>query len=247
MVVEVERELVAAYLAARTAGDNALVKCCFASGVRGEVSSPAYAPDVGADSESSAVDELDRMVNHKDTSIEQARLLRLYLAIKGHANSQFVEAVNFRNGRNITKDPEIARYWMEKAALNGHVGAQNDLGVMYARGFGGEKDPEKAVFWYMKSAEGGDITAKANLGRNLVTGFGVRRNYVKAARLLKESISVDPYDAWDHLMLARCYEHGVGGRNGRRLAVHHYQEAADFGSIEARYALRRLKVPSMRS
>ena len=99
----------------------------------------------------------------------------------------------------------------------------------------------------MKSAEGGDITAKANLGRNLVTGFGVRRNYIKAARLLKESISVDPYDAWDHLMLARCYEHGVAGRNGRRLAVHHYQEAADFGSTEARYALRRLKVPSLRS
>ena len=34
---------------------------------------------------------------------------------------------------------------------------------------------------------------------------------------------------------------GVGGRNGRRLALFHYQEASDFGSIEARRALRRMK------
>lgn len=241
MVVEIERELVAAFVAARAAGDATLEKCCFISGVRGEVSSPAYAPDVEADSEAEAIAELDRMVNYKDTSIGHARLIRLYLALKGHANSQFIEAVNFRDGRNIMQNHEIARYWMEKAAENGSVGAQNDLGVMYARGVGGEKNDEKAVFWYMKSAESGDITAKANLGRNLAGGVGVKRNYVRAARLLKESLSVDPYDAYDHLMLARCYEHGVAGRNGRRLAIRHYQEAADFGSFEARIALRRLK------
>ena len=247
MVVEIEKELVAAFAAARAAGDETLVKCCLASGVRSEVSSPAYAPDVKVDCKDDVVAELDRMVNYRDTSIEHARLIRLYLALKGHPDSQFIEAVNFRNGRNIVQDHAIARYWMEKAAENGCIGAQNDLGVMYAGGIGGEKNDEKAVFWYMKSAEGGDVTAKANLGRNLVQGRGVKRNYIKAARLLKESLRVDPYDAWDHLMLARCYEHGVAGRNGRRLAVHHYQEAADFGSTEARYALRRLKVPSLRS
>ena len=38
----------------------------------------------------------------------------------------------------------------------------------------------------------------------------------------------------------QTWEHGVGGRSARRLALHHYQEASDFGSAEAREALRRL-------
>lgn len=41
--------------------------------------------------------------------------------------------------------------------------------------------------------------------------------------------------------LAECYEHGVGGRSGRRLALFHYQEAADFGSKRARETLKHIE------
>ena len=34
---------------------------------------------------------------------------------------------------------------------------------------------------------------------------------------------------------------GAGGRNGRRLALLHYQEAADFGSKKAREGIKRLE------
>ena len=68
----------------------------------------------------------------------------------------------------------------------------------------------------------------------------VRKNYLKAARLLKEYLKTSPYDAKSHRQLAECYEHGAGGRHGLRLAIRHYQEASDFGSLEARAALRRL-------
>ena len=241
MVIEIEKELVAARAIASASGDKMFVLSCVLSGVFSEVSSSPYAPDVKVDSEEEVVDGLLRILYDKDTSIRHSRLIRLYLAMNGHAHSQFMEAVNFRDGRDIAHNDEVARYWMEKAAENGSAGAQNDLGVMCSNGIGGEADQEKAVYWYMKSAESGDVIAKGNLGQNLAQGIGIKRNYMRAAQLLKENLSVNPYNAWNHLLLAKCYEHGVGGHSGGRLAMYHYQEASDFGSPLARAALRRLK------
>lgn len=240
MVIEIEKELVAALKEARISGDELLVKCCELSGVKSECGSPAYAPDVDGDSEEARTQELDRMVNDTKVSIERARLLRLYLAVKGHLWSQYLEGYNFHFGRNIPRDYVVARYWYTRAAEQGHSWAQNNLGVLYSDGLGVEADQEKAVYWYMKSAEGGDDTAKGNLGEHLAEGTGAKRCYQKAARLLKEYLKTQPFSAKHHRLLAECYEHGVGGRSGKRLAVFHYQEASDFGSDKARKALRRL-------
>ena len=241
MVIEVEKELVAALKAARESGDEVLVRCCELTGVKQEVPPGAYSPDVEGDSEEARMREMDRMVNDTSITIARARLLRLYLAMKGHLWSQYREGYNFHFGCNVTRDYVVARYWYTKAAERGNSWAQNNLGVMYDDGLGGEADHEKAVYWYMKSAEKGDETAKGNLGEHLVKGIGAKRSYRKAARLLKDHLKSSPYSAKHHLLLAECYEHGVGGRNGRRLALFHYQEASDFGSIEARRALRRMK------
>ena len=241
MVIEVEKELVAALKSARELGDAVFVRCCVLSGVKQEVPPGAYAPDVVGDSEEARMREMDRMVNDTDITIDQARLLRLYLALKGHLWSQYREGYNFQFGCSVTRDYRVARYWYTKAAERGNSWAQNNLGVMYADGLGGEEDQEKAVYWYMKSAEKGDETAKGNLGEHLVKGTGAKRSYQKAAKLLKEYLKSSPYSAKHHLLLAECYEHGVGGRNGRRFALFHYQEASDFGSIAARKALRRMQ------
>ena len=239
MVIEIEKELAVALAEARAAGDVALVKSCELSAILG--SAESYAVTVDGDSLEAAFPELDRMVNDRNAvPIGRARQIRLYLAWKGHLESQFQEGENFRCGRNIIQDYAIARYWLTKAAERGHSSAQNNLGVMYADGFGGEVDLEKAVYWYMRSAASGDYVAKSNLAMHLAEGRGTRRNYVRAARLFKESLKCDPYNARDHRLLAECYEHGVGGRNGLRLAIYHYQEASDFGSLKARAALRRL-------
>ena len=241
MVIEVEKELVAALKFARESGDEVLIRCCELTGVKQEVPPGAYSPDVEGDSEEARMREMDRMVNDTSITIARARLLRLYLAMKGHLWSQYREGYNFHFGCNVTRDYVVARYWYTKAAERGNSWAQNNLGVMYDDGLGGEADQEKAVYWYMKSAEKGDETAKGNLGEHLVKGIGAKRSYRKAARLLKDHLKSSPYSAKHHLLLAECYEHGVGGRNGRRLALFHYQEASDFGSIEARRALRRMK------
>ncbi len=239
MVFKIEDELDAALKGARASGDAALARSCELSAVPDSLGS--YSVETKADSLDAAFEELDRMVNDTDVPIERARQLRLYLAWKGHLQSQYLEGYNFHFGRNIQQDHVLARYWYTKAAERGDSCAQNNLGVLFADGLGGDVDHEKAVYWYMRSVECGDIVAKGNLGGHLADGTGVRRNYRRAASLLKEYLKSYPYSAKDHLRLARCYEHGVAGRNGRRLAMLHYQEAADFGSAEARTALRRLK------
>ena len=238
MLIEIERELAEAMKEAKASGDIMLAKTCIRS--RPDGSTGTYSVDVQADSPDAAFAELDRMVNSPNVPIERARQIRLYLAWKGHVESQFMEGENFRTGRNIAQDNALARYWLLKAAEGGHSSAQNNLGVMYAEGQGGPVDYERAVYWYMKSAAAGVAVAMSNLSINLMAGTGAKRSYSRAARLLKESLKSNPYSARNHRLLAECYEHGVGGRNGLRLAMRHYQEASDFGSLEARAALRRL-------
>jgi len=238
MLIEIERELAEAMKEAKESGDVMLARSCIRS--RADGSTGTYSVDLKADSPEAAFAELDSMVNSPNVPLERARQIRLYLAWKGHLESQFQEGENFRMGRNIAQDYVLARYWLLKAAERGHSSAQNNLGVMYAEGLGGAADYERAVHWYMKSAAAGVAIAMSNLGLNLVAGRGAKRNYAKAARLLKECLKSYPYSARDHQLLAECYEHGVGGRNGLRLAIRHYQEASDFGSLEARAALRRL-------
>ena len=240
MTFEIEKELSAAMRVARTAGAKVFARCCELSGVREDPGADAYGLSVDVGSQGEAFESMHRLVNDLETPIERARLIRLYLAWKGHVKSQYILGDNFRLGRNIGEDCEMARYWYQKAAEAGDSSAQNNLGVMLASGLGGPKDVEKAVYWYTKGAEGGDGVAKGNLGMHLAEGRGARRNYRAAARLLKEAIKEDPYYSRNHLLLAQCYEHGVGGRSARRLALHHYQEASDFGSLEAREALKRL-------
>lgn len=238
MLIEIERGLAEAMKEAKASGDLMLARTCILS--RMADSPGTYSVDVKSDSPEAAFAELDKMVNSPNVPIERARQIRLYLAWKGHVESQFQEGENFRMGRNIVQDHALARYWLLKAAERGHPSAQNNLGVMYADGLGGAADYERAVYWYMKSAAAGVAMAMSNLGLNLVAGRGAKRNYAKAARLLKECLKSYPYSAHDHQLLAECYEHGVGGRNGLSLAMRHYQEASDFGSLEARAALRRL-------
>lgn len=240
MIIEIEKELVEIMKSAKEDGNTVLVRCCELTGVRIEGKSHFYAPDVEGDCDQSRIAEMDRMVNDRDISIKFARLIRLYLAVKGHLLSQFNEGYNFHFGRNIPRDYEIARYWYTIAAQRGDKDAQNNLGVLYANGLGGDRDFEKAVYWYTKSADGGDDVAKGNLAELLIERKGIKKSYRLAAKLLKEYLKAYPYSAKKHQLLGECYEHGAGGRNSRKLAIHHYQEASDFGSSLARKALRRL-------
>lgn len=244
MVVQVEADLVGAFRAAAgdDGGDVSFARTCVLAGVTMAVPSNPYsvgAPD-GLDGDG-LMDFLDEAADEKGLPDEKALLLRLYLAWKGHALSQAELGWRFQGGKGFREDKSLARYWYAKASEAGDSWAQNALGVMLADGQGGERDAAKAIELFMASASEGNSSAKGNLGEMTMGGRGVRRSYARAAALLKEYLRAYPYSARHHRLLATCYEHGVGGRAGIRLALKHYHDASDFGSIAARADLARLE------
>ena len=241
MTLKVERELVEARCAAEAAGDELFVRSCQQSGIAAVLTAVPCTVEV-EDGWTDAEREtyLRKKIKEDATAPADARKIRLYLAWRGHAWSQFALGYDFHFGEGVKLDCALARYWYGKAAEQGLAEAQNNLANLYSDGLGGDVDVDTALYWYEKSSKAGDVVATGNLGWQLVKGKGVKHDFRRAAGLLKEYLAENPYSAQHHYLLAECYEHGAGGRASRRLAYEHYREAADFGFPTARKALRRL-------
>ena len=241
MTLKVERELVEARCAAEAAGDELFVRSCQQNGIAAVLTAVPCTVEVEegwTDAERAAY--LKDKIKEDGTAPADARKIRLYLAWRGHAWSQYVLGYAFHFGKGVKLDYALARYWYGKAAEQGVADAQNNLGVLCVYGLGGEADVDSAIYWYEKSAASGDMVATGNLASQLAGGIGVKHDYRRAAALLKAYLAENPYSAQYHYILAECYAHGAGGRSSRRLARDHYREAADFGSSAARKALCRL-------
>ena len=238
MTLKIERELVEARCAAAVAGDVSFVRSCQLNGIAAVLTAVPCTVEVQdslGEPERDAY--LDRLVDDGSRSPADARKIRLYLAWRGHGKSQYVLGCKFHFAEGMQRDYALARYWYAKAAERGHPEAQNNLGVLCAEGLGGETDVDNAIHWYERSSEAGDLVASGNLAWQLVKGKGVKRDYRRAAALLKAYLAENPYSALHHYLLAECYRHGAGGRASARLARHSYREASDFGSRAARKAL----------
>ena len=241
MTLKIERELVEARCAAAAAGDELFVRSCQLVGIAAVMTAVPYTAEVEEGWSDAARDAyLERLLNSRDTSSENARKIRLYLAWRGPARSQYIVGYDFHFGDGVPCDCVLARYWYAKAAAQDEPRAQNNLANLYADGLGGEADLVRALDLYERSAAQGNVIASGNLGVQLAEGGGVKRDYRRAAAQLKVYLDEHPYSARHHFLLGTCYEHGAGGRASARLARHHYREAADFGSRAARKTLRRL-------
>ena len=241
MTLKVERELVEARCAAEAAGDELFVRSCQLNGIAAVLTAVPCTVEVEEGWTDAELEEhLKAKIRGDDTSAADARKIRLYLAWRGHAWSQFALGYDFHFGKGVKFDCALARYWYGKAAEQGVAEAQNNLANLFADGLGGDPDADTALYWYERSWKAGDVVAAGNLGRQLVEGTGVKHDYRRAAVLLKAFLAENPYSAQHHYLLAECYAHGAGGRASPRLAREHYREASDFGHAVARKALRRL-------
>ena len=241
MTLKIERELVEARCAAAAAGDELFVRSCQLSGIAAAMTAVPYTVEVEEGwTETARTAYLDRRAGDRDVSSEDARKIRLYLAWRGHAQSQWIMGYDFHFGYGIEADLVLARYWYARAAEQDEPRAQNNLANLYVSGEGGEVDVARAMALYEQSAALGNVIASGNLGVKLAEGRLVKRDCRRAASFLREYLGEYPYSARHHYLLGTCYEHGAGGRAGPRLARHHYREASDFGSAAARKALRRL-------
>jgi len=244
MTLKIERELVEARCAAAAAGDELFVRSCQLSGIAAAMTAVPYTVEVEEGwTETARTAYLDRRAGDRDVSSEDARKIRLYLAWRGHAQSQWIMGYDFHFGYGIEADLVLARYWYAQAAEQDEPRAQNNLANLYADGLGGEADLVRALDLYERSAALGNVIASGNLGIQLMEGRGAKRDYRRAAAQLKAYLGEYPYSARHHFLLGTCYEHGAGGRASARLARHHFREASDFGSRAARKALLRLKSP----
>lgn len=240
MTLKIERELVEARCAAAAAGDDAFVRSCQLCGIASAMTAVPYTAEVEEEwSDAERFSHLEDLIHDKETSSEDARKIRLYLAWRGHARSQFVVGYDFHFGNGVACDCALARYWYGLAADQGNPRAQNNLANLLADGIGGEKDVDTALALYERSSSLGNIIASGNLAIQLMGGSGGRRDWHRAAALLKTYLAEYPYSARHHYLLGECYRHGAGGRSSRLLARHHYREASDFGLSLARKALRK--------
>jgi TPR repeat protein len=82
------------------------------------------------------------------------------LANSGNPDAQYQLAALYRAGSGVTKDHEIAFYWLTKAADQNQKQAQYNLGIMYENGWGTPASAKDAVYWYEKAAAQGHPMAR---------------------------------------------------------------------------------------
>lgn len=141
-------------------------------------------------------------------------------AKEGDAECQTIVGDWYFNGKHVDQDYEIAAKWWSNAAAQGNAYAIADLGICYHFGLGVECDTVKAMNLYKRSIEKG------------------------CTDLLDVLISVadDDSDILCSIVVAQCYQKGIGVGRSTEKAIEYYGKAAKKGSVDAQYELAMLLV-----
>ena len=94
------------------------------------------------------------------------RIEALKLAAEdGHAESMFLLAIAYAQGKGVPKDDVLAARWFHQAARRGHPRARTSLAYMHFTGRGVRKDPVLAYVMCSQAADEGDPLARDLLAR----------------------------------------------------------------------------------
>jgi TPR repeat protein len=119
--------------------------------------------------------------------INSAHKHLLALANKGHAKSQTLVGVMYRDGVGVEKDLRQAALWLEKAAQQGLREAENELGHLYLSTEASVHNPAKAEQWLTRAAEHGVVEAQRDLGLLYMRGDLVGVDHEKAVIWLRRA------------------------------------------------------------
>ena len=109
----------------------------------------------------------------------------------------------------MSRDYDMARYFIEAAAEQDLPEAINELGAMYGKGLGVEKDREQSVRLYRRAAELDNSHANFNLGIMLINGDEVPRDLEGGVAYLCRAAELG--DEQSKVVLARLAdEYGIG-------------------------------------
>jgi len=124
-------------------------------------------------------------------------------AQKGDADSQWMLAVMYYEGKGVLHDYQETFKWCRLAAEQGNVKAQSLLGVLYANGLGIQQDDQEAFKWMSLAAGNGDVGSQSSLGLMYVQGRGVERSYENAYAWWLIAAGNGDAEAQDNLERAR--------------------------------------------
>lgn len=89
------------------------------------------------------------------------RIEALKLAAEdGHAESMFLLAIAYAQGKGVPKDDVLAARWFHQAARRGHARARTSLAYMHFTGRGVRRDPVLAYVMCAQAADEGDPLAR---------------------------------------------------------------------------------------
>jgi len=124
-------------------------------------------------------------------------------AQKGNADSQWMLAVMYYEGKGVPQDYQETFKWCHLAAEQGNVKAQSLLGVLYANGLGVQQDDQEAFKWMLLAAGNGDVGSQSSLGLMYVQGRGVEKSYENAYAWWLIAAGNGDAEAQDNLERAR--------------------------------------------
>lgn len=158
----------------------------------------------------------------------------------GDVNAQIKISGMYARGEGVKKNPEMAVFWVKKAAVRGDMVAQHYLARSYERGIGTGKDLCLAFKWYKESAAQGYADSIFRLGIFYSNGFCARQDLEKSDELILEAANRGSIGA--QVTIAYAYE----TKDSRTIedidtAIFWYQKAAEQGYEWAEERLVELK------
>jgi hypothetical protein len=171
--------------------------------------------------------------------------MRKYL-LKLMALAAFVSAPFTSSAQQTVEEATDSIKAILTSAKEGNAAAQNEVGGWYYRGRHVKQDFKEAAQWWAKAAKQGNVQAIGNLGLCYQTGHGTEVDSLKAVQLYQKSIKAGNKGLFEqhvefakkgnlfsNLLVASCYQNGIGVTKNPVEAVPYLKVAAQKHSVVA--------------
>lgn len=129
------------------------------------------------------------LVDHGRAESPQPDAALLERARGGDAAAQVALAIQYRDGKGVTRDYAEALRWAHLAADRGDPAAMDFVGYMYFRGVGAKRNADVAV-GYFKAAADKSASAAWNLGQCYFAAQGVEQDVPKAIETWRKAAAI---------------------------------------------------------
>ena len=157
------------------------------------------------------------------------------LAEQGYHLAQYKLADMYYRTGMMTRDPETAFYWCEKAAEQAYRPAQILLARMYEEEEETEQSLQRSAYWYEEAAKQGSALAQHNLANMYRQGRGLNKSPQKALDLYR--VAAEQNYAPAQNSLADMLSTGEGNAYSFQEVLDLYQAAAEQGYAPAQHNL----------